>query len=392
MSTYFGDIDLLSAAIDRARAGYSAFIRSCMTEDGQFRLTPRSEVTPVALCFAIFGYWLLKEAGELDRNGEYFTEKLKANLIKYKKRRECVADISYDKPFLQLLTFTLSSLYLLGRLSANPLEELIVPLLSRDVAADIRRIGALEGAPQSGNMAMFMAILLLHARDYLGIDTQERIDKWVELHLDAMNSRGFWGGSAGMTYLEFQNGYHQYEILEYLNVENPKSEQATASVERLADREGHFGPYPGGGGCYDYDAVSILTGRHCLLEHERRELLERTLHSILIEQNADGGFAESHYIRPRSLRNLVTNLRHIATAKGATKLECLRYGFTLQRTRHNRIHTHWSHYSREWGESDLWNSWFRMLAVARINCATHSEYLGNWGFISYPGLGFYHGS
>ncbi|MDD5450312.1 MAG: hypothetical protein PHT49_00195 [Desulfovibrionales bacterium] len=367
-------------------------MRSCRTGDGQVRLTPRSEVTPFALCFAIFGYWLLKESVELERHGEYFAEQLRRNLFDYKREREPSNSISNDKPFLQLLAFTLSGLYLLGRLQEDPLEELIVPLLPDDIAEDLKRTGALRGIPQSGNMAMFMAILLIHARDYLGIDTGARIEEWVELHLKAMNARGFWGNSPGMTYLEFQNGYHQYEILEYLNVENPKSEQATACVEHLADREGHFGPYPGGGGCYDYDAVSILTGRHCWLEHKRRELLQRTLHSILREQNADGGFGESHYIRPRSLRNLMANLRHIAVAERSTRFECLRYGLTLQRPRHNRIHTHWSRYPWEWGESDLWNSWFRMLAVARISCATDTRNRSNWGFISYPGLGFYHGA
>ncbi|MDD3102520.1 MAG: hypothetical protein PHE59_05240, partial [Patescibacteria group bacterium] len=170
------------------------------------------------MCFAIFGYWLLKESVELERHGEYFAEQLRRNLFDYKREREPSNSISNDKPFLQLLAFTLSGLYLLGRLQEDPLEELIVPLLPDDIAEDLKRTGALRGIPQSGNMAMFMAILLIHARDYLGIDTGARIEEWVELHLKAMNARGFWGNSPGMTYLEFQNGYHQYEILEYLNV------------------------------------------------------------------------------------------------------------------------------------------------------------------------------
>ena len=87
---------------------------------------------------------------------------------------------------------------------------------------------------------MFMAILLLHARDYLGIDSDGRIEEWVERHLRAMNLRGFWSRSATMTYLEFQNGYHQYEILDYLGVENPKAEAAAANVHLLADNDGHY--------------------------------------------------------------------------------------------------------------------------------------------------------
>lgn len=375
-----------------ARANYFTFIHACAAQDGQFRLTPRSEITPFALCFAIFGLRLIRQQKELNSNAEHFAERLKANLIEYKKQRESIADLAYDKPFLQLLTFTLSSLCLIDQLAVDPLEKLIVPLLSRDVTAHISRIGALEGAPQSGNKAMFMAILLIHARDYLGIDTQERINKWVELHLDAMNSRGFWGGSAGMTYLEFQNGYHQYEIFEYLGIDNAKAECAASSVELLADCAGHFAPYPGGGGCYDYDAVCILTGRTWQRSTRRRMLLQRTFNSILKEQNTDGGFAESHYIRPRSLLNLAMNLWHVAVAKGATRFECLRQTLTLQRPKYNRIHTHWSRYSREWGESDLWDSWFRLLAVARIECALSPQASKHWGFIDYPGIGFFRGA
>ena len=61
----------------------------------------------------------------------------------------------------------------------------------------------------------------------------------------------------------------------------------------------------------------------------------------------------------------------------------------LQRSKHNRIRTHWSHYSREWGESNLWDSWFRMATVARIQCSLDPAALSSWGFIDYPGIGHY---
>jgi hypothetical protein len=84
-------------------------------------------------------------------------------------------------------------------------------------------------------------------------------------------------------------------------------------------------------------------------------------------------------------------LTHVARSKGAySRLESLRYVITLQRSKHNRIHTHWSTYSREWGESNLWDSWFRMLALARIECALWPDQAEGWRFIDYPGIGFHH--
>jgi hypothetical protein len=46
-------------------------------------------------------------------------------------------------------------------------------------------------------------------------------------------------------------------------------------------------------------------------------------------------------------------------------------------------------YSREWGESSLWDSWFRMLSVARIQAALHPSEATQWGFIDFPGIGYH---
>jgi hypothetical protein len=80
-------------------------------------------------------------------------------------------------------------------------------------------------------------------------------------------------------------------------------------------------------------------------------------------------------------------LRHASSARGTARIERSRYGLTLLRPKHDRIQTHWSTYSREWGESDLWDSWFRMLTLARIEVALDSTRAGDWGFIDYPGIG-----
>jgi len=360
-----------------------------MAKDCQFRLTHYSEITPYALCFAIFGLHLLRQKNDLLSNADRFEEKLKSNLEVFKKQRESARDLEYDKFFLQLLTFTLSALNILGRLIKDPLEELTVPLIPRDIEADLRKIGALNGAGQSGNMAMFKAILLIHARDYLKIDTQSQIDTWVNLHLMSMNRFGFWGKNLCMTHSQFQNGYHQYEIFNYLDVHNPKKKVAAEHIFTLADNEGHFAPYPGGSGCYDYDAISILVGHNHELESNRYQLLMRTADTILKEQNKDGGFAESHKIRPRSFRNILAALRHIKASRGQVRMERLRQMISLSRSKHNRIHTHWSEYSPRWNESDLWNSWFRMLSIARIQIAFDPSSIDNWGFIKYPGIGFH---
>jgi hypothetical protein len=371
-----------------ARGRYGAFIHSCLDGGTSARLTPRADPSAFALCFAIFGLQLVGDHVCLRTHGPEWAAALRRAVRQTAQRRSAAVDLASDKHFLQLLTFCLSSLAVLDRLADDPMPDMVTPLLVADVPGALSRSGVDRGVARSGNHAMFIAILLIHARQNLGLDTDAAIADWVRCHRGWMNRFGFWGPDDSMSHLQFQNGYHQYEILEYLGEHGDYWEQAADAVASLADEEGHFAPYPGGGGCYDYDAVFLLTASEGIARRHER-LLARTAATLLAEQNVDGGFAESLRIRPRSLDNLRRSWRHVQGARGQARLERLRQALTLLRPRHDRIETHWSHYSRGWGESDLWDSWFRMLALARIERALEPESSQRWGFIDFPGIGFH---
>ena len=163
--------------------------------------------------------------------------------------------------------------------------------------------------------------------------------------------------------------------------------KATHSVLSLRDGMGHYAPYVGGGGCYDYDAISLLTSRFSDIPLCN---LVSTFKSILSEQNPDGGFCETALVRPRSVSNAYLSLKHILNAPtNSSRIERAKYFVNLQRSKHNRIHTHWTEYSRHWSESDLWDSWFRMLTLARIDIAFNPSHQNDWGFINFPGIGFH---
>ena len=65
-----------------------------------------------------------------------------------------------------------------------------------------------------------------------------------------------------------------------------------------SDSNGFFAPYPGGGGCYDYDAASVLS--RCTDDQQRlvRKNLLRLANSIIATKAQDGGFSETKMIRP----------------------------------------------------------------------------------------------
>jgi len=371
-----------------ARRAFEAFTRLCSTGHDDYRLTPRAEPSAYARCFGIYCQTLSRQpfapASQTVLADAVRSAVRQARTSQGPRRR--------DKAFRQLLAFSLSALAALKALD-DPLADLVEEQIPTDVRAELKALGCLDGRPGSGNQAMFLAVFLLHARDFLGANVQPQIDDWIDLHLERMNQSGFWGPDRGRTHLQFQNGYHQYEILEYLGVQNPKAAQARAMVQALADPDGHFAPYPGGGACYDYDAVFVLTPNGRIPNEDTRSLLQHTASTLMKEQRPDGGFAESLSVRPRSLVNAARFASHIARSTPHPQLfiERLRYGLALQRPRHDRMHTHWSVYSRRWNESDLWDSWFRMLTLARIQVALDPANLSEWGFIDYPGIGYHAG-
>jgi hypothetical protein len=376
--------------VPRVVDAYNNYNRDSQVDACQFGFTSQSENSPYALCFALFGFNLIKDTNSLFDHVDERCDMMMSNLNDLKvKTIEKGEDLRIYKPYLQLLTFTLSCFSLLGRIRDPRIETAVVELIPDDITVYLDRIRCFEGVAGSGNLAMFMAVLLIHARDYIGMNTQDRIDTWCSLHLEKMNRFGFWGDVNSMTHLQFQNGYHQYEIFDYLELENKRASVAADSVASLADSDGHFAPYPGGGGCYDYDAVFLLTNTVPGVGEKHRPLLMKTARTICSEQNTDGGFCESLRIRPRSLSNMLRIIRHILDSSGEARIERIKYGLTLQRPKHDRIHTHWSRYSRRWDESDLWDSWFRMMTLARIDVALNPSKSNNWGFIDYPGIGFH---
>lgn len=376
--------------VEQARRCYLDFLTLCKSTDGTYRLTPESDASAFATCFWIFGMHLLRQHAVLVDLRDELTCSIRC-AVRDARAASATKGQLYAKPYRQLLAFSLSALSVLGTLSDDPLEDLVIEQLPQSIEQDLDRHGCLLGKAQSGNQAMFMAVFLLHARDSLGLSVDDRIEAWVRLHLQEMNQFGFWGHNRAMTSLQFQNGYHQYEILEYLGVHTGREQTAANSVAGLADRLGHYAPYPGGGACFDYDAVFAMTPDGEIPNNSVARLLSLTAATLLHEQQSDGGFCESLYVRPRSARNAALSFVHVLSALPnlPAMFERLRYAVALQRSKYDRIDTHWSRYSRSWNESDLWDSWFRMLALARIQCAMNEEAAHSWGFINFPGIGYH---
>ena len=109
-------------------------------------------------------------------------------------------------------------------------------------------------------------------------------------------------------------------------------------------------------------------------------MLLKTLNTIILNQNSDGGFSENNWVRPRNIKKFVYGLKRCFqnTSGYEIILERLKYLTTLQRKKNNQIYTHWSENSRNWGESNLWDSWFRILTIAKISIFLASRDVSNF--------------
>jgi hypothetical protein len=58
----------------------------------------------------------------------------------------------------------------------------------------------------------------------------------LDFNCSSINSNGFWGKENKMDYLQFQNGYHQYEIFEYLKIEKFLGIVAAKRTLLMSDR------------------------------------------------------------------------------------------------------------------------------------------------------------
>ncbi len=365
------------------------FIYSCQKSENQFLLTKNSDQSSYSILFAILSLYLIGDFTFLNQNKLIFDDIIRKNLLSFHKSLLFKSEsLENSKPYLQLLCFSLSCLKILGTLEDDPLPFIIENLyLDYSTSKYLEGWGSLIGKPRSGNMAMFYAIILSHKKEYLSIDTSKNIEEWIELHINSTNNNGFWGNSKKRPYLQFQNGYHQYEVFNYYNVKGDFWSLAAKHVSTLCDHNYRFAPYPGGGGCFDLDAIFFLTNKF-VEKNIYKKLAMNTLFSIQNDQNLDGGFCESRILSNSIILRALSlfSISHLRPFNYGFR-ERLKYSIHLLQGKHNSITTHWTKYSRNWNESDLWDTWFRLLVIARIDVAFGLN-LKQWYFPDYIGLGY----
>ena len=364
--------------LDKFNSETYSFLISTYSSDSLFKLSVNSEPSVFSHCFGIF---ILNNLGKLDlyKNKFDFWERY---IISNLKQESYDDKYRFNKVKMQKLCFSLSALFLLNKLNHKFLKQLVIKIIDYDIHQYLTKTGFYYGKSQSGNFSMFFGSLLIFADKFLKINCKNKINQFIELHTKNVDKNGFFNLSK-FNHLSFQNFYHQFEIFEYLNLNVPRLDVGINKILSLINFGYRFAPYPGSSGCYDFDAISLILKKKSLNNFS----LDDFFNYILEERNLDFGFSESKDIRPISLNTFTKSIIHILLSPNFFILkERITYSLGLMRSAHNRIDTGWTKYSRNWNESNLWDTWLKIQIIYKILVYKKNKKIN---FIDFPGMGFY---
>jgi hypothetical protein len=341
---------------------------------GRYRFHANADDTIFCTCFALFILDLFKET-------KRFTEEQRTGWISYIQRFQN-EQYGYFEPEqyyhedkernrYQLTCFCLSALRILGAEPKFPLKFIEQWRTPNDVKKYLYERGCHQGRPGSGNKAMFLAIFFTWQYETTKEDhLLDKIGAWFEFHNETQNRKGFWGRDLRSHYLYgLQNGFHQLVMYFFWHKDIPRLKRIIDVALMSQDKDGFFGPTPGGEACHDYDAIHILALARRATDYRKDQIeacLSRAFDAILTIRNSDGGFCQSK----AKLAGLADFFRHIPVyfSNGSPYLWYYRSRASLAvlLKAGNLIHTGWTREPRAWNQSNLWDTWFRCLALAEV--------------------------
>ena len=366
----------------------------------RYKFHASADDTIFCTCFALFILDLFKETGR-------FTEEQRtgwiSNIQGFQNEEygwfepEQYYHQDKERNRYQLTCFCLSALRILGAEPRFPLTFIEQWRTPDDVKKYLYDKGCHQGKPGSGNKAMFQAIFLTceyeRTKDSRLLD---KMDAWFEFHNQAQNRSGFWGPDLRSHYLHgLQNGLHQLAMYFYWAREIPRFHRIIDVALMSQDRDGFFAPTPGGEACHDYDAIHILTQARRSTDYRKDQIaacLSRAFDAMLSVRNSDGGFCQAK----ARLAGLSDFFRHIPAyfSGGSPYLWYYRSRASLAAVLRaaNPVPTGWTREPRSPDQSNLWDTWFRCLALAEVAQTIDDgrmQGFRNVNFHKAPGLGWF---
>lgn len=256
------------------------------------------------------------------------------------------------------------------------------------------------------NNIMFILNFLIYEKENAAIDNDKYINfilDWLDDNQDSEN--GYWNLGKGANLLNQMAGaYHFYFFYTYLNRQINYVETIIDSTLKLQDYDGLFSYQGGGGSCEDLDAIDILCRMNGLTDYREediRKAMNRAYLAMLKNQNEDGGFcwAKRNKFDLRKILNIL-NVGIILKLPNRDKLSYIKGKlFNQYSVLFNSKNLSWKYSGIEsmnikYSDSDLFSTWFRLLAMAIIEetfpeVMLSKEKSFDWNLLPMCGLGYY---
>jgi len=255
------------------------------------------------------------------------------------------------------------------------------------------------------NRIMFILNFLIHEQKNCNAQQQpcvEFVVNWLDENQDP--ATGFWHlGRAVSYHNQMAGAYHFLFYYTYLGRIPNCVERIVDSTLAVQDYDALFSCAGGGDSCSDLDAVDLLCRATLYTDYKRALIarrLSRTYMSLWHNQNRDGGFCWARrnkfspvkILRVFNPRLLVqTSLKDFLDNAGAKVRNQVNVLFFPSRLM-------WKYSGLDkmqikFNDSDIWSTWFRLLAIGFIEETfpevSNGKRTFQWNFRKNPGLGFY---
>lgn len=246
------------------------------------------------------------------------------------------------------------------------------------------------------NEIMFLFTFLIYDYERFGnnLSLETVFDglDWLDAKQDS--TTGFWGTDEGASLFDSMAGaYHILLFYYYLKRPINYPKKIIDNTLILQKTDGLFSAFGGGGSCEDLDAIDILVNLRLHTNYKSNEImtsLEKAKNALAETQNEDGGF---RWVNRRSINlNYWVDILNPKPILPMPRFKMIKTGIrrTLKPIKETIKYSGWDQMEFPIYSSDLWSTWFRLLALAEIDCVknNNSSNINKWNFRKLCGLGW----
>lgn len=390
------------------------FINNLYCGNGSFKFSNESDVINLySTCFAIMSLDLIDE---LKKYSNIEKKKMIAYLLNFQNERNglfidatCIPKQKsfHDFEYIQLQMTDFVQMALMA-LNAEPKYGYTFLVKYKDKKYLEKWLCDLnwEDPWLVSNIIMFILNSLIYEQDFFNANNKQFIDyiiAWLNKTQDAKN--GYWNLGRKVTFHNQMAGaYHFLFFYTYLNKKPNYIKKIIDSTINIQDYDGLFSYSGGGGSCEDLDAIDLLcrsTFYNANYKKNRiKKILKKSYKNLIFNQNSNGGFCWAK-------RNNLCLKKIFFSVNFKLLFYCGIQDFLnnfLQKVK-NQIMVIFFKKKLTWkysdietmkiklNDSDIWSTWFRLLAIAFIEetfpIINDNKKSFNWNMRTKCGLGFY---